>query len=579
MKTIVLSLSALFFLACTTTPQDRPDNKDFSQAVDKYLQELWDLNPGFAAHMGLSQYDDILKIPNKEARDKDVEFAKKEIAVFENFKDEDLSFSQRTDRDLILNSMKRDIWENETFRSFEWNPMMYNVGGAVSIVLESQKKDLDEKLKALSKKLLKVPQFYQVAKSTINRPTQPHTQLALKQSQGLQKYLSGEVRGLVKKSKLSSREKKTLYQRIDASAEAVRRYATFLKGILANPKSVGGFRDFRLGKELYEDKFKFDLQVSYSPEQLYKKALEAKEDTRSKMFELAIQLYPKYFGEKLPPKDRQKVIQNVIDKISKNHTKPDEFVETVRKQIPELTKFVKDKDLLTLDPKKPLKVRETPQYQRGFAGASVDSPGPFDKARETFYNVTPLENMTKAQKESYLREYNDYTLQILNIHEAIPGHYAQLVYSNKSPSVIKSIFGNGTMIEGWAVYTERMMLESGYGDNSPELWLMYYKWFLRVVTNTIIDYGIHNLGLTEKEAMDLMVNGAFQEKEEARKKWTRATVSQIQLCSYFAGFSEIYDLREQQKAKKGDDFNLKQFHETFLSFGSAPVRSIKKLMR
>ena len=166
----------------------------------------------------------------------------------------------------------------------------------------------------------------------------------------------------------------------------------------------------------------------------------------------------------------------------------------------------------------------------------------------------------------------------MNIHEAIPGHYVQLVYSNQSPSLVKSIFGNGPMVEGWAVYTERMMLEEGYGENSQELWLMYYKWFLRVVTNTIIDYEIHNKKLTKKDAMKLMVEDAFQEKAEAEGKWNRATVSQVQLASYFAGFSEIYQLRETIKKEDGEDFNLKQFHETFLSFGSAPIKEIKKLM-
>ena len=321
------------------------------------------------------------------------------------------------------------------------------------------------------------------------------------------------------------------------------------------------------------------MQISLTPEQLYQKALDAKEETTAKMFELAIQLYPKYYGEKLPPKSRRKVIQNIIGKIAKSHTKAGLFVETIRKQIPELEKFVIQKDLLTLDPKKPLKVRETPLFQRGFAGASIDSPGPYDKGRETFYNVTPLDGMTKKQKESYLREYNNYTLQILNIHEAVPGHYVQLVYSNKSPSIVKSIFGNGPMREGWAVYAERMMLEEGYGNNSPELWMMYHKWFLRVVTNTILDYEIHNKGLEKKQAMKLMVGEAFQEKEEAEKKWVRATISQVQLASYFSGFREIYDFRESIKKEEEEDFKLKDFHETFLSFGSAPITSIKKLMR
>ncbi|MFB1023598.1 MAG: DUF885 domain-containing protein, partial [Vicingaceae bacterium] len=232
----------------------------------------------------------------------------------------------------------------------------------------------------------------------------------------------------------------------------------------------------------------------------------------------------------------------------------------------------------TLDSKKPLVVRETPEYMRGFAGASISAPGPYDADAETYYNVTPLDHYTEAEAESYLREYNNYTLQILNIHEAIPGHYTQLVYSNQSPSLIKSIMGNGAMIEGWAVYTERMMLEAGYGGDNLEMGLMYYKWNLRTVCNTILDYGIQVLDFTEEDAMQLLMTEAFQEKSEAEGKWRRARLSQVQLCSYFTGFYEIMQLREELQEIMGEKFDLKTFHEDFLSYGSAPVKYIRKLM-
>jgi uncharacterized protein (DUF885 family) len=134
------------------------------------------------------------------------------------------------------------------------------------------------------------------------------------------------------------------------------------------------------------------------------------------------------------------------------------------------------------------------------------------------------------------------------------------------------------MVEGWAVYTERMMLENGYGNNEPELWLMYYKWNLRTTCNTILDYSVHNLGMTRDQAMDLLVNQGFQQQAEAEGKWKRATLTQVQLCSYFTGFSEIMDLRDALKKKRGRQFDLKEFHEQFLSYGSAPVMYIRELM-
>jgi uncharacterized protein (DUF885 family) len=278
------------------------------------------------------------------------------------------------------------------------------------------------------------------------------------------------------------------------------------------------------------------------------------------------------------PSDTLVAIRKMIDRLSAEHCHRDSFMASIEAQIPELTAFVKEKDLLYLDPEKPLIVRQEPAYMAGVAGASISAPGPYDKYGDTYYNVGTLENYTDDQAESFLREYNKYMLQILNIHEAIPGHYAQLMYSNESPSLIKSIFGNGAMVEGWAVYTERMMLEEGYGNNSPEMWLMYYKWNLRTVCNTLLDYSVHVNGMNEEQALDLLVNQAFQQEAEAKGKWKRATLSQVQLCSYFTGFHEIMELRNELKEQQNEEFNLKAFHEEFLSFGSAPVKYVRELM-
>ena len=574
----VLALIFLQLVTCTH-PEKHPDNKEFSDLTLTFLKDLWETHPGWASKIGLSRYDSVLEIPDQKTRDKKLDFYKKYLSLFKKFDETQLSTSQVTDRKLILNKLEKGIWTIEIFKPHEWNPAMdKNIGRSISAVLEKKKNSLDQRLRSLNEKLLKVPEFYKAVRANINRPTREHLKLAIKQAKGLGKYLKSLSVEQFKDSNLTRREKQSLNQRIKAAGTIVKNHIRFLNGISARPKKVGGFRGFSIGKTLYSQKFKFDLQVTNSPEQLYNKALVAKEDVLSKMFELATTLYPEYYGTDLPPKDRHKVISNIIKKISKKHGKPKDFINSIRKQLSELIEFVKKKDLLTLNPEKSLQVRETPLYERGFAGASIDPPGPFDKNRQTYYNVTPPGTMSPEKQKSYLREYNDYTLQILNIHEAIPGHYVQQIYNNQSSSLIQSIFITGTMTEGWAVYAERMMLEQGYGDNKKELWLMYYKWFLRVVTNTIIDYEIHNRNLNKKQALKLMIEEAFQEKAEAEGKWNRATVSQVQLVSYFAGFTEIYEFREQIKTLQGKDFDLKRFHETFLSFGSAPVREIKRLM-
>jgi uncharacterized protein (DUF885 family) len=192
--------------------------------------------------------------------------------------------------------------------------------------------------------------------------------------------------------------------------------------------------------------------------------------------------------------------------------------------------------------------------------------------------VTPLDPSKVAANESFLREYNDWTLQILNIHEAVPGHYTQLVHANKSPSLVTAVFANGSMIEGWAVFGEKVMLDAGYGNNAPEMWLMWMKWNLRSVMNTILDYEIQTMNLDREAAMRYMTREAFQEETEAVEKWTRASRTQVQLTSYFNGYAEITALRDEMRAKQGSAFSVKGFNNKFLSYGNAPIRRIREVM-
>ena len=194
-------------------------------------------------------------------------------------------------------------------------------------------------------------------------------------------------------------------------------------------------------------------------------------------------------------------------------------------------------------------------------------------------DVSPIpDEWSDEQSESFQREYNNLSVQILSIHEAIPGHYVQLYYSNRYPSIVRSVFGSGTFIEGWAHYAEQMMVDEGYWNNDPRMKLVQLKWRLRGLTNAIIDQKIHKRGMTEEEAVSLMMNEGFQEESEAKGKWIRAQLSSTQLSSYYVGSVEIFDLREKYKKVKGDKFSLKDFHENLLSHGSPPVKYLTELL-
>ena len=561
-----------------TLPQQLNMDQRFQAYTAKALDEMWQEFPEYAVHAGYYKYADQMTVPDQARRDRSLAFYDRQLAALEMFEPAKLSASNQVDRVLMKNRFQSARWNLTNFKSWQWQPSTYNVGGSFGLLINTDFAPLDTRLRHVLARLAKVPAYYAAAKASIADPTLEHTGLALLQNKGALGVFGADLVKKVDASGLRADERALFATRLDAARVAINDYIAYL-GTLEAKLKTGPARSFRIGKPLYEQKFAFDIQSGFTASQLYQRALADKAALHDSMEKIARELWPKYLGNAPLPADRLVMIRAVIDELSKHHTTREAFVDTVRKQLPQLEAFVREKDLLDQDPTRPLLVRETPPYMRGVgAGASVSAPGPFDPTANTYYNVTPLDAFTPEEAESFLREYNDWTLQILNIHEAIPGHYTQLMHANKSKSLIKSLFGNGSMIEGWAVFGEKVMLDAGYGNQSPEMWLAWMKWNLRTVVNTILDYEIQTMDMSRDAALTLMTREAFQQQTEATEKWRRASLSQVQLTSYFNGYAEISALRDEMRAKQGKDFSVKRFNNQFLSYGNAPVRSIRELM-
>jgi uncharacterized protein (DUF885 family) len=556
---------------------ERRQDRAMDYLSTQFLTALWRIDPEAGIEVGKFDVAANLTIPDAATRAKRLAFTNDWLEKLGKVNAGQLSPSQRTDRALLVNKLEQDRWNLTTFREFEWNPALHNVAQPLDLILTTEYAAKPQRLRTILKRLANVPAFYQAAQASLVNPTHEHLQLAVAQAPGTLAVLA-DVGKAAQESILSPQEKAIFALRVANSGNAVIAWVDFLTDMDKSQQQMQRGRSFRIGKELYEQKFALEIQSASSAEQTYQKALAARDELLARMDGLSDQLWSRTMGSAAKPQDRFRKIGMVIGKLSEHHVARENFFGEIKRQIPLLQDYVTRNNLLSLDPGKPLEVRETPAYKRGVAGASIDAPGPYRPKDRTWYNVTPMDGLSAAQAESSLREYNDWMLQILNIHEAIPGHYAQLAYANRSPSLVKSLFGNGAMVEGWAVYGERMMLDSGYGDNAPEMWLMWCKWNLRTVTNTILDYSVHVLGMTEDQAIDLLVRQAFQTPQEATAKWRRVQLSSVQLTSYFSGYSDIMELREKRKQELGERFNLRQFNEQFLSYGNAPVKMIGELM-
>jgi uncharacterized protein (DUF885 family) len=557
----------------SVNPQSLKDNDAFTLYEQSFLDGLWKLNPDWATQEGYHKYDSLLLVPSSKNRDKQLDFAKLQLDSLSRYDITILSEENQIDYHLIQNQMQYAQWQIQQLKQYEWDPSQYNVIGTFATILNEHYAPLAKRLRSFYQKMAFIPDYYKEAEKQIKNPVVELTQLAIEQHLGGVSVIEKDFGDSLRKSSIPDAEQKQMLDRAQASATAIKAYADWLKNLKNDHP-----RSFRLGKEFYDDKFKYEIQSQYTSQQIFNAAVDRKKYVHKAMAKISRELWPKYFGTQPMPTDSLQLISKMIDTISSQHTTVTDFQSAIENEIPKLTAFVTEKGLVTLDPTKPLVVRKEPAYMAGVAGASMSSPGPYDKDGNSYYNVGSLANYTPEKAESYLREYNNYTLQILSIHEAIPGHYVQLIYANQSPSLIKSIFGNNTMIEGWAVYGEQMMIDAGFGGDAPEMKLMWYKWHLRSVCNMILDYSVHAGGMTKEQAITMLTHEAFQQQAEAENKWTRVTETSVQLDCYYTGYKEIMDLRTAYKKDQGDSYNLKDFNEKFLSYGSAPVKYIKEAM-
>jgi uncharacterized protein (DUF885 family) len=581
MNALLPLLVAVTFLAApaTPTPAASPaasaEDQRFERFVGETLDAYWKLNPEWAFSLGYYKYAATLPAPDAAWRRSLAAFHERSLRTLATFSPKRLEPSNRVDLELLREQLASDRWSLQTFRDWAWQPSQYNVGDGFARMLDVEYAPLPQRLRDVSARLALVPAYYAAARASLDNPTLEHTRLAIEQNKGALSVFGDDLLAKVDGAPLEADEKATLRTRVAEARRAIEGYVSHLDA-LEGRLAKGGGRSYRIGKALHDQKFALQAQSILTAEQLYRRALVEKSSLQDQMELLARVLWPKYLPAQPVPQDRLQLIGAVIEAIGRRHVAPDQLLPVIRKEVAALEAFVRERDLVGQDPTKPLTVRETPEYQRGVAGASLDSPGPYDPGVRSYFNVSTPE---AGQAESFLREYNDWMLQILEIHEAVPGHYVQLLHSNRNPSVVKTAFGSGAMVEGWAVYAQRMMLEAGWGDNAPELWLMELKMELRVVVNTILDREVHAGTLDRASAIELLRREAFQSEAESVEKWKRVTLTQTQLMTYFDGFTQVMALRGEEQTRLGPAFKLRAFHDRFLSYGSAPVKVIRSLMR
>jgi uncharacterized protein (DUF885 family) len=570
----------LFVVACLSAPLLAVESEEqrLTTYFKAYLDEAFRLRPLDATRLGEHRFDHLLDDISAKARDGWTTHYRQTLAALTKKVDyAKLPRSAQIDYEIFKHHLTASLWLAENTRPFETDPRTYNdyISDSVYVLLTQSTQPKATNIRNAAARMAQFPKIVAVAKETLHNPPRVVLETSIRQTRGA---ISFYERGIYE----VAGENPQLSELKPAATRVVpllKDYLKFLEELL--PRAKG---EWRIGKEKFNRKLDLELDANLSADEVLKEAETDFARVERDMYIIARQLWSStHPGKPLPPDDakgRTKTIRLVLEKLNREHGKPDDLVRDARASVDRIKAFIRDNDILRLPEPDRCKIIEMPEFHRGNSLAYLNPAPPLDAKASSHYAVSPPPSGWDARRvETLLQEYNSRMLQILTIHEAYPGHYVQLEYSNRHPSLIRRVLFSGVFAEGWAVYTEQMMLDQGYGKADLALRLNQLKWYLRSVANAILDYKMHCANMTDEEALAFLTQRAFQSEGEAVAKIIRAKQSSCQLSTYFVGRMAFYRLRRDIQREMGDEFDLGRYHEAVLDHGTLPVKYLPELVR
>ncbi|MGA3348250.1 MAG: DUF885 domain-containing protein [Candidatus Sulfotelmatobacter sp.] len=591
----VLISSAL--VAQTSNSSNNASDK-FAKLSEEFIHEALALSPSNASQAGYHQYvdpktgktvaldallDDVSTAGMAEQRRAYVQWR-------ERFHTEtplaSLGAEDAADWQLIDDQIALNLLELDRIQNYKHNPTFYVelLGGALFQPLTDDYAAKEVRIGDILSRIAATPRFLEQARSQLVNADPIFIKVAVDENDGNLDLIQSTIAAAIP---AGSKLKAEFDLVAPPAIEALKSFSSWLQEDLSKRKTD---RTWRLGKELYAEKFRLVMETPVTPDQVLVDAEAELKKTRAEMLQIALPLHKQYYPDhddhaSLSPQEREnKVIGEVLSKISEDHPQRDDLMRTINDDLAGVRQFIIDKKIVSLKSRDNLKVIPTPPFMRGiYSVAGFHSAPPLDPNAEAQYWVTPIDPTTPADKaESKLREYNNWVLKWLTIHEALPGHYVQAEHANEiqplTRRLVRGIFGNGAYVEGWAEYIAQVMMQQGFAKGDPRYRISYLKVWLRAVGNTVLDVRMQTMGMTDDQAMSFMMNDAFQTRAEAEGKLQRAKLSSTQLPTYYVGTSEWWKLRHAYEAAKGKDFTLAEFHDRALDQGALPVPWLENIL-
>jgi uncharacterized protein (DUF885 family) len=573
-----VTITLLMTLASSGDAAEMDDT--FERIGEQYIEQVTRFSPVGATDLGDHRSDGDLDEITTEARDSQADWIRGLLTRLEAITPDRLSRQNQVDYELMRHSLDAQLWRLTELQEWAWNPLIYTglAGDSLYGLMARDFAPEQQRLKNAAKRLEQFPRFLKQVRATLQPARVPavHAETAVAQNRGVLSILDNMIRPRM--DVLPEADRKRLQQAIRVAEAAVDEHQKWLETELL--PNAGG--NFRIGREQFDRKLFFTLHSPLTREQIRDLGEQRVRDLHAQMYDIARDVYRNQYPlTRFPdnPTDeyRRAIIRFALEKAYADRPAADRVVETAKQSAASAAEFIRKEDLITVMPD-PLEIIIMPEFRQGVSLAYCDSPGPLEVGQKTFYAVSPIPaKWTQKQADSFLREYNTRSLDVLTIHEAMPGHFLQIAHANRYRGRLRHLFQSGVFVEGWAVYTEWMMCEEGFRDDDPLLKLVTLKWYLRDVTNALLDQAVHVDGISRYDAMQMMVEDAFQEEREAAGKWVRAKLTSAQLSTYFVGYLEQIAMRRAAEQAWGDRFNLKTYHDRVLSFGSPPPQFVRAL--
>src|SRR5499427_726093 len=556
----------LVFLLAVSCQSKQTEGSAMSSFVDEYFDALFEWSPSTATSIGFHQYDSKIEDFSQAAINRRIDRLKQLESELMRARSGTLAVDEEIDAEIIDSQIKAELLDLETLQTWRRNPMNYVglPGGAIDGLMKRNFAPPAERLRSMVSRLKGVPALMEAMKTNVQNPPHEFTDLAFRIAHGSVGFFKDTVAMWAKDA---AGNDTALLQEFDtANTSAVRSLddaATWLEKTLL-PNSNG---TYAIGADYFSKKLLYEEMVDTPLERL----LAIGEANLEKDYTAFIETARKIDPSKSP--------MAVMKSLSDDHPTEASLIPDAKNTVEGIIQFIKDKGIVTIPSDIRPNITETPPYARSGTFASMDTPGPYEaKATEAFYYATPPEKDWDAKhKEEHLRAFNPPVMTIVTIHEAYPGHYVQFLNAKQFPTKTRKILYCSSNVEGWAHYSEQMMLDEGFADADPRMRLAQLEEALLRDARYVVGIKLHTAGWTVEQGAKFFVEKAFQEPANAYEEARRGAYNPTYLY-YTLGKLQIYKLRDDYQMAKGSSWNLKMFHDEFLKQGGVPIKIIRRIL-